>query len=240
MSSVRPYPPELVGEEAYLDELDRQLEAGRFPDPDASLIPELTKARFVAEAARATEEHLFAERIDACRDPVFDPLMRFEVVATLTDEHRREQLDELVSEVDLPDTPSPEDDPEAFLSEAVSQRELTFFDYPVPPLHVIEAAVSEGRELIDGLSEERIESVPEQQAYLRQRVTVETIVAGARDLAASAYEDVIDRIRTESASDARYEDQDEYAGVIGFNAALAQNRCLKRMENSPQPYELIH
>jgi hypothetical protein len=46
----------------------------------------LTKARFVAEAACAAEEHPFAERADARRDPVFDPLMRFEVVATLTDE----------------------------------------------------------------------------------------------------------------------------------------------------------
>jgi hypothetical protein len=64
MPPVRPYPPELIGNEEYLDELDQRLKEGRFPDPDASLIPELTQARFVAECARTANENTFADQID--------------------------------------------------------------------------------------------------------------------------------------------------------------------------------
>jgi hypothetical protein len=154
------------------------------------------------------------------------------VVATLTDEQRRErfgadEFDELVSEVELPKTVSFEVDPEIRLTDALTEREMTFFEYPAPPLHVIESAMSRGRKMIDNTSKERAENVPDQhRTYVRQRETIEAIVIGGRDVA-SADEDVIDRIHRQSSSERRYEDTKEYAEVVAFNAALAAESMLE-------------
>jgi hypothetical protein len=233
MPDGRPYPPEFIGDEAYLAALDERLEADRFPDPDASLIPELTTARFVAEAARDTDENTFAEKIDARREPVFDPLIRFEVVATLSDDQQRDQLatdefEELVSQAGLNGTISREDDPAVIVEEGLTGREMTFFDYPAPPLHVIESATSTGRELMERNPEERAEtSSDHQQPYVQQRETIEAVVIGGRDVATEAYDDGIDRIHAASPSDRTYEDAEEYAEVVAFNAALAAESMLE-------------
>jgi hypothetical protein len=232
MPPVR-YPSEHIGDDAYLDELTRRLEAGRFPDPDASLIPEVTRARFVAAGAREANEHAFAAQVDDRRNPVFAPLTRFEAIVTLMDDRRRDQLGEeefndLMSDVELPETVSFGDDPAVILTETLTKREMTFFDYPSPPLHVIERAASEGREMIDPSSNERAESVPDRhRTYVQQRATIEAIVIGGRNVATGAYEEVIDRIHRESPSDRRYEDEDDYAEVVSFNAALAAESMLE-------------
>lgn len=231
MPPVR-YPSDHIGDDAYLDEFTQRLEAGRFPAPDARLIPELTSARFVAAGAREANEYAFAAQVDDRRNPVFAPLSRFEAVATLMDDRRREQLgeeefDELMSDVELLETVSFEDNPAVILNETLTKREMTFFDYPAPPLHVIEGAASEGREMIDYSATERAERAPDRhRTYVQQRATIEAIVIGGRDLAAAAYEEVIDRIHGESPSDRRYEDEDDYAEVVAFNAALAAESML--------------
>lgn len=227
----QPYPPELIGDEDFLDALDERIEVGRFPDPDADLVPELTKARFVAEAARDADQDIFADRIDDLRSPVFEPLIRFEVASTLI--QQREQLDEdefnaLVSKAGLKGNVSFEDDPALIVEEGLTKRDKTFFDYPAPPLHVIESAESKGRELVERSPKEQAESVDDQhQIYVHQRATVEAIVVGARDLAAETYGDVIDRIHAESPSNRTYEDEEEYAEVIAFNASLAAESMLE-------------
>lgn len=233
MPGVRSYPPELIGDEEYLDALDERLEEDRFPDPNASLIPELTTARFVAEAACDADENAFAETIDDRRGPVFDPLIRFEVVATLIDEQQREQLeedklDELVAKAGLQGIISREDDPEVIVEEGLTGRDMTFFDYPTPPLHLIEGAESKGREIMENSPQERAENRSDQhQTYVQQRGTIEAVVIGGRDVAAEAYEDVIDHIHAESYSERTYEDEEEYAEVVAFNAALAAESMLE-------------
>jgi hypothetical protein len=227
----QPYPPELIGDEEFLDALDKRIEDGRFPNPDAELVPELTKARFVADAARDADQARFADRIDNLRSPVFEPLIRFEAASTLI--QHREQLDEdefndIVSKAGLKGNISFEDDPALIIEEGLTERDKTFFDYPAPPLHVIESAETRGRELMESSPEKRAQSVDEQHhTYVQQRATVEAIVIGARDLAVKAYDDVIDRIHAESSSNWTYEDEEEYAEVIAFNASLAAESMLE-------------
>jgi hypothetical protein len=241
MPDARSSPPELIGDEAYLDALDERLDADRFPDPDASLIPALTTARFVAEAACDAGETAFAEKIDARRGPVFDPLIQFEVVATLSDDQQRERLaadefEELVSQAGLNGTISREDDPAVIVEAGLTEREMTFFDYPAPPLHVIESAKATGKELMDRSPDERTEtSSDQQQLYIQQRGTIEAVVIGGRDVAAEAYDDGIDRIHAKSPSERTYKDEEEYAEVVAFNAALAAESLLEDNEELVTP-----
>lgn len=230
----QPFPQELVGVADYGDELEDSIERNRFPDPDASLIPELSKARFVADAARDAGDVEFANRIEHLRDPVFEPLVRFEAVTTLIDERRRNRLDEtevdeLVSKAGIDEEEvTLDDDPETIIDTALDDRELTFFDYPAPPLHVIEGSESRGRELLDENPDEREREVSdERRTYVNQRAKTEAIVVGARDLAVDAYDDVIEQIRTESLSNRAYENEETYAEVVAFNAALAAEAMLE-------------
>lgn len=230
----RPFPSALVGDDAYVDEFADSVDGSRFPGPDADLIPRLTKARFVAAAARDADETAFAERIDRHREPVFEPLVRFDAVATLVDETRRDRLDDdeiddLVSKAGLDDEAvTPNDDPETVVDAALTDRDRTFFDYPAPPLHVVESARSRGRELLEETPDERAGAVEDDhRTYVRQRASVEAIVAGARDLAMDAYDDVIEDIRAESPSNRTYESEETYAEVVAFNAALAAESMLE-------------
>ena len=233
MRSLRPYPHEHVGNASYFEEFTQHIESGRFPDPNADLIPELTTARFVAMAAREVGEVEFANRIDEVRHPVFEPLDRFEVAAVLIDGGRSEgfdidKFDALVAEAGFSDADAPEDNPETFLTENLSERELTFFDYPAPPLHVIESAESRGRDKVNDSAAELVESVPEQhRLYVGHRLTIEAVVLGTRGMAADVYEEVIEGIHAESLSNRRYENADEYAEVVAFNAALAAEAMLE-------------
>lgn len=230
----QPFPRDLVGDDEYLDELDDRIERDRFPEPDADLLPEVTKARFVADAARDADEVGFAERIGRRRDPLFEPFVRFEAVTTLVDERRRDRLDEaeideLVSKAGLDDAEvTLDDDPEAVVDAALADRGRTFFDYPGPPLHVVEGAESRGRESLADAPDERAADVADEHGpYVRQRARVEAVVAGARELAAEAYDDVIERIRAESPSNRTYDREETYAEVVAFNAALAAEAMLE-------------
>ncbi|WP_049927714.1 hypothetical protein [Halopiger goleimassiliensis] len=228
----RPFPPELVGDEAYAAALEDRIDRDRFPDPNADLLPELTKARFVADAARAGGAAEFADRIDRLREPVFEPFVRFEAVMTLvTDRDRLEgaEIDALVTKAGLENESVPLDaEPGTIIETALDERERTFTHYPGPPLHVIESAESRGRELLDEGPDERAQAVDaDHRPYVRQRATIEAIVAGGREIAAEAYDDVIDRITDESPSNRTYEDENEYAEVVAFNAAVAGDSMLE-------------
>lgn len=52
-------------------------------------------------------------------------------------------------------------------------------------------------------------------------------MTGGRDVAAGECEEVIDRIHGELLSDRRYEDEEDYAEVVAFNAALAAESMLE-------------
>lgn len=230
----RPFPRALVGDDAYVDDLERRIEQRRFPEPDASLLPEVTKARFVADAARDAGSEPFARRIERLREPLFEPFYRFELLSLFGDEQRRDELaedeiDEALERAGLDDeNVTLEDDRETVVETAYTDRDLTFADYPAPPLHVIEGAASRGRELLDETPDERAASVDdERRPYVRQRAQIEAVVAGARELAAEAYDEVIDRIREESPSNRTYEDAETYAEVVAFNAALASEAMLE-------------
>lgn len=230
----RPFPRALVGDGAYVDDLERSIEQRRFPDPDASLLPEVTKARFVADAARDAGSEPFARRIERRREPLFEPFYRFELLSLFGDEQRQDDLtedeiDEAFERAGLDDEDvTLEDDPETVVETVYTDRDLTFADYPATPLHVVEGAASRGRELLDETPDERAASVDdEHRPYVRQRAQIEAVVAGARDLAAKAYDDVIDRIREESPSNRPYEDAESYAEVVAFNAALASEAMLE-------------
>lgn len=57
---MTPSPQTLVSDAEYIERLTERIDQRRFPDPD--LIPELTRARFVAEAAREVRKsHLPSE-----------------------------------------------------------------------------------------------------------------------------------------------------------------------------------
>ncbi|WP_154660467.1 hypothetical protein [Halopiger goleimassiliensis] len=161
----RPLPRTLVGDDAYVAALEDDVERRDFPDPDAELVPELTKARFVADVAREEDEVAFADRIDDLRDPLFEPLLRFEAVTTLAEADRRERLSDeereaLLETAGLDEaTVTNAEDPTAIVDAALDDRALTFFDYPGPPLHVIEGAVSRGRDRLEEGPDERAASV---------------------------------------------------------------------------------
>lgn len=92
------------------------------------------------------------------------------------DDRRRDQLgeeefEELMSDVELPETVSFADNSAVILNETLTKREMTFFDYPAPPLHVIEVAASEEREIIDPLptSEPRMPPIGTERIYSSER-----------------------------------------------------------------------
>lgn len=230
----RPYPTVLVGDERFIEGLDVAIEEGAFPDPNPGLIPVLTKARFVAEAARDEQEEAFADRIAERRDPLFEPLKRFDALTVLLDEGRREELNaserERLREVTGIDDAevSLEDDPEEIADALLDDRIRTFSHYPGPPLTVIEAARDRGVELLEEPPDERAADVADEHAeYVRQRGVVQAVVAGARDLAPDAYEDVATRFRESDRREWPYEDETEYADVVAFNAALAAESMLE-------------
>lgn len=203
------------------------------PTRTPDLIPELTKARFVAADARDAGGDQFADRVAAVRDPAFEPLNRFDAVSILASERRREQLDDerrekLRETAGLADANvTLEDDPEVVFSTLLDDREKTFFDYPGTPLHVIEAAESEGLDLLAASPDERAADVDEShRTYVRQRARIEVVVAGARRLATEAYGETIDQITERSPSDRTYDSAEAYASVVAFNAALAAEAML--------------
>jgi hypothetical protein len=232
MPSLRPYPAERVRDEGYLDDLESRVTTDTFPDPDADLIPRLTTARFVAEAAREAGEGEFAANVERVREPVFEPLNRFEVVAALSDGNHPEDADNeeftrLVKEMGLSGVEPPEDDPERLFTDHLSARELTFFDYPAPPLHVIESAESWDSVDVEE-TRERFESIPEEyRTYGEQRFRIEDIVRGARGIATDVYNEVIEEVQERSVAGVQYDDADEYAEVVAFNAALAAEAMLE-------------
>lgn len=231
---TEPFPRELVDVDEYVDELADAIERKRFPELDADLVPELTKARFVADGARNRGNVEFTDRIERLRETMFEPLVRFEAVSALADERRRDRLDrseiaELVSKAGLDgEAVTPDADLETLVDDALDDRESTFFDYPAPPLHVVESAESRGHELLDETPDRGdAAGSDERRTYVRHRTTVEAVVVGARDVATEAYDDVIERIRAESPSNRAYEDAETYAEVVAFNAALAGEAMLE-------------
>lgn len=231
----QPFPSTLVGDENFVEALDTATERWGFPEPNPDLLPELTKARFVAEAARGDGDDAFADRLADLREPVVKPLDRYDAVTILVDETRREDLDEKQRErlrsiagIDEADV-SLDDDPQVVVDELLDDRERTFFHYPAPPVHVIEASADRGRDLLDEPPEERAQTVADEHAeYARQRGTVEAVVAGGTDLATEAYEDVAERFREDDRIEWPYDDEEEYAAVVGFNAALAAESMLAK------------
>lgn len=229
----RPYPAALVGAAQYVTALAEWIERARFPDPDPDLVPALTKARFVVEAATQAGEVDFAEQVRTQREPVLEPLRRYDAVVTLVSEARRERLSaderaELRSLAGLDDEDvSWDDGRQAVLEATLDERALTFFDYPGPPGHVIEAAHDRGRDSLDRDPDERATAVDEDpRPYVRQRATVEAVVTGGRDLAAAAFDEHVEQIRAASPSERDYGSPEEYARVVAFNAALAAESML--------------
>lgn len=238
----RPMPADLVGSGPYVDALGGRVERDRFPDPDADLLPELTKARFVAAAATDAGEDEYAERVSDHRGPAFEPLHRFDAVVVLSTERRREQLNEtqrerLLAETGLDDeNVSWDDDRAAVVTRVLDDRELTFFDYPAPPHHLIEAAESTGLDRLDRGPDERAEAVAEaHRPYVRQRAQIEAVVVGAREVAMDAYDDASDRLRQASPTDWEYTGPEDYAEVVAFNASLAAESMLASDGKLPTP-----
>ena len=230
----RPFPSTLVGDETFVRALDHVAESGSFPQPDAGLVPELTKARFVAATARDEGNERYADRVEQRRDQPFDPLDRFDAVTVLSSEDRRESLDEaererLRSVAGFDETGlSPDDERELVFTELLTDRERTFFHYPGPPGHVIEEAAARGRESLDTPPAERAADAPDEHAtYVHQRATVEAVAAGGRELATEASEAVADQLREEDSLGWPYDDTDEYAATVAFNAALAAESILE-------------
>ena len=232
MPSLRPYPAERVRDEGYLKDLESRVGTDTFPDPDADLIPRLTTARFVAESAREMGEAEFAANVERVREPVFEPLNRFEVIAALSDGNHPDEADSeeftrLVEEMGISGVAPPEDDPERFFTDYLSARELTFFDYPAPPLHVIESAES-WDSIDDEEARERFESIPEEyRTYGEHRFRIEDIVRGARGMVTDVYDEVIEEVQKRSVAGVPYEAADEYAEVVAFNAGLAAEAMLE-------------
>lgn len=201
-------PSDRVGSEAYLATLEARIESDRFPNPVPDLIPLLTEARFVSDAATAAESDEFVASVSDLRRPPFEPL---------------ENFDETVARARETEA----DDPEAFVKERLSRRERTFFDYPAPPHHFIEAARNRGRERLDATArrEELKDAIgDESSTYVEHRVTIEAVVAGGTDLAREAYEE---RDEAEFPSGVEYDSAEHYADVITFNAALAAEAMLE-------------
>lgn len=233
-TAERPMPQTFVGQEKYVHALAASVDQDGFPSPDPDLVPALTKARFVGEASREDGEDGFADRVAELRDPVVAPLRRFDAVTVLATPDRRERLNDtqrqrLRETADLESRGvSLSDDPETIRREGLSDRERTFFDYPGPPLHVVEAAESRGLETLDRGPEERAADVDEpHRRYVRQRTRVVAVVGGAREVAAEAYDQAIDRIRNRSLSNRPYETTAAYEDVVAFNAGLAAESMLE-------------
>jgi hypothetical protein len=225
-----PYPSTLVGNEEFPRELRAVSEQERFPDPDADLVPELTKARFVAEAARSAGNDDYASRVSEIRDPLFEPLLRFDAAAVLMSESRREQYNEsqikrVLNESGLDERGVTANDSRAQLyQKGLDRRTLTFFDYPGSPVHFIPGAARRGRELMRTTHATTTAADESRRTYLDHRRTVTAIVVGARDLGARVYPKLEESGRSTSRS---YQDADAYAEVIAFNAALAGESMLE-------------
>ena len=202
-------PSAYIGSEAYLTTRKARIESGRFPDPDPDLIPSLTEARFVAEAATEAENDEFAASVAELRRPSFEPLVNFDETVARAQE----------TEVD---------DPEAFVTERLSRRERTFFDYPAPPHHFIEGSRNRGRDRLDAAArrDELRDAVgDESPTYIEHRVTIEAVVEGGTDLARDAYEEWSE---AETAFGVEYDSAEHYADVVTFNGALAAEAMLER------------
>ena len=167
------------------------------------------------------------------REPVFEPLNRFEVVAALSDGNHPDDADNEefarhVEEMGLSEVEVPEDDLERFFTDHLSSRELAFFDYPAPPLHVIESAESWDNADNEEVARKRFESIPEEhRTYGEHRFRIEDIVRGAREMATDVYDEVIEEVRERSVAGRQYDDADEYAEVVAFNAGLAAEAMLE-------------
>lgn len=230
----RPFPATLVGDETFVRALDHVAETGSFPHPDPGLVPELTKARFVAATARDDGDERYADRVERRRHPLLDPLERFDAVTVLSSEDRRESLDEaererLRSVAGFDETGlSPDDDRESVFADHLTDRERTLLHYPGPPAHVIESAAARGEESLDTPPAERAADAPDEHTtYVRQRATVEAVAVGGRELATEMSETVADQLRRRDSLGWPYDDTDEYAATVAFNAALAAESMLE-------------
>lgn len=202
-------PSDRVGSNVYLAALESRIDVGGFPDPDPDLIPALTEARFVADAATEAGNEEFAAAVSDLRRPVFEPLADFDSTMARSRE-------------------TTVDDPERLVERHLSRRERTFLDYPAPPLHFVEAAEHRGREVLDATArrEELRAAVGDaSSAYVDHRLTVETVVAGGTDLGREVYPEWSER---ESRSGIEYGSAEHYADVVAFNGALAAEAMLER------------
>lgn len=230
----QPYPSDLVGRPAFVDELDTHVGQARFPDPSPSLIPELTKARFVAVAAEDDGEAAYADRIRAIREPVFEPLYRYDAVVVLLSEDRRERLndtrlDQLRSQAGIDDANvTLTDDPEQIVESLLDERAMTFGHYPNAPIHFINAAESRGLDALEQSPDERAATAPDaHRTYVRQRTRIRAVVDGGREIATAAYEDRIDELLDQAPGDRQYDSASAYADTVAFNAALAAESMLE-------------
>ena len=201
-------PSARVGSEAYLATLGARIDSDGFPKPDPDLIPALTEARFVVDAATEAENEEFASSVSDLRRPVFEPLVDFD--ATVAEARQTEV-----------------EDPEAFVEERLSRRERTFLDYPAPPHHFIEAAENRGREVLDATArrEELREAVGDSVvAYVDHRLTIEMVVAGGTDVGREVYSEWSERA---SRTGIEYDSADHYGDVVAFNGALAAEAMLE-------------
>ena len=201
-------PSARVGSETYFATLDARIDSDGFPKPDPDLIPALTEARFVADAATEAENEEFASSVADLRRPVFEPLADFDATMAAA---RQTELE----------------DPEAFVEERLSRRERTFLDYPAPPHHFIEAAENRGQEVLDTTArrEELREALGDSApAYVDHRLTIEAVVAGGTDIGREVYPEWSERA---SRSGIGYDSADHYADVIAFNGALAAEAMLE-------------
>lgn len=204
-------PSDRVTSAAYLSTLDERLASDGFPDPNPALIPLLTEARFVATAAADAGNDEYADRVRDRRAPVVTPLENFD-----------RTVRELRTGTEPPDRAAARTE----IRERLDRRERTFFDYPGPPHHFVEAAADGGREALDAAT--RIEELQAATAdrwneYVDQRVTVTAVATGGTEIATSAYEEWS---RTDSPSGIEYDDADQYADVVAFNGALAAESML--------------
>ncbi|NHN58656.1 MULTISPECIES: hypothetical protein [Halorussus] len=201
-------PSDRVDSNAYLTTLESRIDASGFPDPDPGLIPSLTEARFVVDAATDAGNQEFASAVSDLRRPVFEPLADFDATMARARE-------------------TTVNDPEQFVEEHLSRRERTFLDYPAPPHHFIEAAENRGRQVLDTTARraELREAVGDSPStYVDHRLTVETVVAGGTDIGREVYPEWAER---DSRSGIEYDSADHYADIVAFNGALAAEAMLE-------------
>lgn len=230
-------PTDHVGSEEYVETLRERIERDRFPDPDPDLVPRLTAARHVAAAALEAGEDGFAERVLEARESVMAALHDYDTVMRVTRFVEDDRLDELDAETirELDDLPLFDgldvtaDDPETITTEALTERELCFLDYPMPPNDLVRNAADIGLEELDRDPEAETAALEDEglEAFVTERTEAEAVVEGAQLIAADAYESgLVEEIVAESPAASEYESADHYARVVAFNAGLAAESML--------------